>query len=104
MLATASHYWPLDAVDGIHELWDQIGNRPGYVNGSNISMCTPYIKRLSGECTILMSFSDCSLHGLKLFFITHLPAIAIMLVKCAAVFRECTLYVGFISEIIKLNI
>lgn len=39
MLATASHYWPLDEVDGIHELWDQIGNRPGYVNGSNISMC-----------------------------------------------------------------
>lgn len=39
VLATASHYWPLDAVDGIHELWDQIGNRPGYVNGSNISMC-----------------------------------------------------------------
>lgn len=38
VLATASHYWPLDAVDGIHELWDQIGNRPGYVNGSNISM------------------------------------------------------------------
>uniref|UniRef100_A0A8C3A6G0 Adhesion G protein-coupled receptor D1 n=1 Tax=Cyclopterus lumpus TaxID=8103 RepID=A0A8C3A6G0_CYCLU len=28
VLATASHYWPLDAVDGIHELWDQIGNRP----------------------------------------------------------------------------
>lgn len=38
VLATASHYWPLDAVDGIHELWDQIGNRPGYVNGSNIRM------------------------------------------------------------------
>uniref|UniRef100_A0A7N6BQ63 Adhesion G protein-coupled receptor D1 n=1 Tax=Anabas testudineus TaxID=64144 RepID=A0A7N6BQ63_ANATE len=28
VLATASHYWPLDAVDGIQELWDQIGNRP----------------------------------------------------------------------------
>uniref|UniRef100_A0A4W6FM28 Adhesion G protein-coupled receptor D1 n=1 Tax=Lates calcarifer TaxID=8187 RepID=A0A4W6FM28_LATCA len=28
VLATASHYWPLDAVDGIYELWDQIGNRP----------------------------------------------------------------------------
>uniref|UniRef100_A0A7N9B0G0 Adhesion G protein-coupled receptor D1 n=1 Tax=Mastacembelus armatus TaxID=205130 RepID=A0A7N9B0G0_9TELE len=28
VLATASHYWPLDAVDGIHELWDLIGNRP----------------------------------------------------------------------------
>uniref|UniRef100_A0A8D2ZMB6 Adhesion G protein-coupled receptor D1 n=1 Tax=Scophthalmus maximus TaxID=52904 RepID=A0A8D2ZMB6_SCOMX len=27
VLATASHYWPLDAVDGIHELWDQLGNR-----------------------------------------------------------------------------
>lgn len=37
MLGTASHYWPLDAVDGIQELWDEIGNRPGYVNGSNIS-------------------------------------------------------------------
>ncbi|KAK5909999.1 hypothetical protein CesoFtcFv8_003877 [Champsocephalus esox] len=38
VLATASHYWPLDAVDGIHELWDKIGNRPGYVNGSNIKI------------------------------------------------------------------
>ncbi|XP_034068638.1 adhesion G-protein coupled receptor D1 isoform X2 [Gymnodraco acuticeps] len=38
VLATASHYWPLDAVDGIHELWDKIGNRPGYVNGSNITL------------------------------------------------------------------
>ncbi|XP_030593485.1 adhesion G-protein coupled receptor D1 isoform X2 [Archocentrus centrarchus] len=38
VLATASHYWPLDAVEGIHELWDQIGNRPGYVNGSNINI------------------------------------------------------------------
>ncbi|CAG5920891.1 unnamed protein product [Menidia menidia] len=38
VLATASHYWPLDAVDGIHELWDHIGNRPGYVNGSNITL------------------------------------------------------------------
>ncbi|XP_026198055.1 adhesion G-protein coupled receptor D1 isoform X2 [Anabas testudineus] len=38
VLATASHYWPLDAVDGIQELWDQIGNRPGYVNGSNINI------------------------------------------------------------------
>uniref|UniRef100_A0A8C8A3S3 Adhesion G protein-coupled receptor D1 n=1 Tax=Oryzias sinensis TaxID=183150 RepID=A0A8C8A3S3_9TELE len=28
VLATASHYWPLDAVEGIHELWDRIGNRP----------------------------------------------------------------------------
>ncbi|TWW61122.1 adhesion G-protein coupled receptor D1 isoform X1 [Takifugu flavidus] len=34
VLGTASHYWPLDVVDGIHELWDQIGNRPGYVNGT----------------------------------------------------------------------
>uniref|UniRef100_A0A6Q2YGD4 Adhesion G protein-coupled receptor D1 n=1 Tax=Esox lucius TaxID=8010 RepID=A0A6Q2YGD4_ESOLU len=25
---TASHYWPLDVVDGIYGLWDQIGNRP----------------------------------------------------------------------------
>ncbi|XP_064210091.1 adhesion G-protein coupled receptor D1 isoform X1 [Anguilla rostrata] len=38
LLATASHYWPLDAVDGIHGLWDQIGNRTGYVNGSNITL------------------------------------------------------------------
>ncbi|XP_054630095.1 adhesion G-protein coupled receptor D1 isoform X1 [Dunckerocampus dactyliophorus] len=38
VLSTASHYWPLDAVDGIHGLWDQIGNRPGYVNGSNITL------------------------------------------------------------------
>uniref|UniRef100_A0A8C5EBB5 Adhesion G protein-coupled receptor D1 n=1 Tax=Gouania willdenowi TaxID=441366 RepID=A0A8C5EBB5_GOUWI len=28
VLASASHYWSLDAVEGIHELWDQIGNRP----------------------------------------------------------------------------
>ncbi|CAB1319683.1 unnamed protein product, partial [Coregonus sp. 'balchen'] len=34
VLATASHYWPLDKVDGIHGLWDQIGNRPGHVNGT----------------------------------------------------------------------
>ncbi|XP_030621795.1 adhesion G-protein coupled receptor D1 [Chanos chanos] len=27
VLANATHYWPLDAVDGIHGLWDQIGNR-----------------------------------------------------------------------------
>uniref|UniRef100_A0A8C5CTR1 Adhesion G protein-coupled receptor D1 n=1 Tax=Gadus morhua TaxID=8049 RepID=A0A8C5CTR1_GADMO len=33
VLATASHYWPLDAVDAIHELWDQIGNRPDIVEG-----------------------------------------------------------------------
>uniref|UniRef100_A0A3Q3RQZ6 Adhesion G protein-coupled receptor D1 n=1 Tax=Mastacembelus armatus TaxID=205130 RepID=A0A3Q3RQZ6_9TELE len=33
VLATASHYWPLDAVDGIHELWDLIGNRPDIVEG-----------------------------------------------------------------------
>uniref|UniRef100_A0A096LV63 Adhesion G protein-coupled receptor D1 n=1 Tax=Poecilia formosa TaxID=48698 RepID=A0A096LV63_POEFO len=26
VLATASHYWPLDVVDGIHELLDQIGS------------------------------------------------------------------------------
>ncbi|KAM9810992.1 adhesion G-protein coupled receptor D1 [Neosynchiropus ocellatus] len=36
VLESASHYWPLDAVDGIRELWDQIGNRPGYVNGTTI--------------------------------------------------------------------
>ncbi|XP_037113721.1 adhesion G-protein coupled receptor D1 isoform X4 [Syngnathus acus] len=33
VLSTASHYWPLDAVDGIHGLWDQIGNRPDIVEG-----------------------------------------------------------------------
>ncbi len=38
MLATASHYWPLDSVEGIHGLLDQIGNRTGHVNGTNISM------------------------------------------------------------------
>ncbi|XP_051923965.1 adhesion G-protein coupled receptor D1 isoform X2 [Hippocampus zosterae] len=38
VLSTASHYWPLDAVDGIHGLWDQIGNRPGYVKGNNINI------------------------------------------------------------------
>lgn len=38
VLRTASHYWPLDDVSGIHELWDQIGKRPGYVNGSNINI------------------------------------------------------------------
>ncbi|CAK6950362.1 adhesion G-protein coupled receptor D1 isoform X1 [Scomber scombrus] len=38
VLAKASHYWPLDAVEGIYELWDKIGNRPGYVNGSNITL------------------------------------------------------------------
>nr|XP_015221485.1 PREDICTED: adhesion G-protein coupled receptor D1 isoform X2 [Lepisosteus oculatus] len=27
ILASASHYWPLDAVDGIYGLWDVIGNR-----------------------------------------------------------------------------
>ncbi|KAM4745441.1 adhesion G-protein coupled receptor D1 isoform 2-T2 [Anableps anableps] len=38
VLAMASHYWPLDAVDGIHELWDQIGSRPRYVSGSEITV------------------------------------------------------------------
>uniref|UniRef100_A0A6Q2Y557 Adhesion G protein-coupled receptor D1 n=1 Tax=Esox lucius TaxID=8010 RepID=A0A6Q2Y557_ESOLU len=38
VLATASHYWPLDVVDGIYGLWDQIGNRPGHVNGSTITL------------------------------------------------------------------
>uniref|UniRef100_A0A6Q2Y0X4 Adhesion G protein-coupled receptor D1 n=1 Tax=Esox lucius TaxID=8010 RepID=A0A6Q2Y0X4_ESOLU len=33
VLATASHYWPLDVVDGIYGLWDQIGNRPDIVEG-----------------------------------------------------------------------
>ncbi|KAI7789237.1 putative G-protein coupled receptor 133-like [Triplophysa rosa] len=38
VLATASHYWPLDSVEGIYGLSDQIGNRTGHVNGTNISM------------------------------------------------------------------
>lgn len=64
VLATASHYWPLDAVDGIHELWDQIGNRPGYVNGSNISMCirNPTTHAHGNALPKLLC-----LHGLKLF-------------------------------------
>uniref|UniRef100_A0AAY4B272 Adhesion G protein-coupled receptor D1 n=1 Tax=Denticeps clupeoides TaxID=299321 RepID=A0AAY4B272_9TELE len=33
VLATASHYWPLDAVDGIAELWDRLGNRTDIVEG-----------------------------------------------------------------------
>ncbi|MEQ2252324.1 hypothetical protein ILYODFUR_020673 [Ilyodon furcidens] len=38
VLATASHYWPLDVVDGIHELWDEIGDRPRYVSDSEITV------------------------------------------------------------------
>ncbi|XP_018587212.1 adhesion G-protein coupled receptor D1 isoform X3 [Scleropages formosus] len=38
VLSTASHYWPLDAVDGIHGLLDEIGNRAGHVNGSSITL------------------------------------------------------------------
>ncbi|KTG33625.1 hypothetical protein cypCar_00000977 [Cyprinus carpio] len=38
VLATASHYWPLDSVEGIHGLSDQIGNRTGHVNGTNINI------------------------------------------------------------------
>ncbi|XP_058889111.1 adhesion G-protein coupled receptor D1-like isoform X3 [Acipenser ruthenus] len=33
VLASASHYWPLDAVDGIYGLWDAIGNRTDIVEG-----------------------------------------------------------------------
>ncbi|XP_057688090.1 adhesion G-protein coupled receptor D1 isoform X4 [Corythoichthys intestinalis] len=33
VLSSAAHYWPLDAVDGIHGLYDQIGNRPDIVEG-----------------------------------------------------------------------
>ncbi|XP_062855458.1 adhesion G-protein coupled receptor D1 isoform X2 [Trichomycterus rosablanca] len=36
VLATASHYWPLDEVDGIPSLHDQIGNRTGHINGTAI--------------------------------------------------------------------
>ncbi|TRY58665.1 hypothetical protein DNTS_028446 [Danionella cerebrum] len=38
VLATASHYWPLDSVEGIHGLSDQIGNITGHVNGTNIAV------------------------------------------------------------------
>ncbi|XP_057213644.1 adhesion G-protein coupled receptor D1 isoform X2 [Triplophysa rosa] len=38
VLATASHYWPLDSVAGIYGLSDQIGNRTGHVNGTNINI------------------------------------------------------------------
>ncbi|KAA0713855.1 G-protein coupled receptor D1 [Triplophysa tibetana] len=38
VLVTASHYWPLDSVEGIHGLSDQIGNRTGHVNGTNITL------------------------------------------------------------------
>ncbi|XP_047679116.1 adhesion G-protein coupled receptor D1 isoform X5 [Tachysurus fulvidraco] len=38
VLATASHYWPLDDVDGIHSLRDQIGNRTGHINGTDINI------------------------------------------------------------------
>ncbi|XP_046728025.1 adhesion G-protein coupled receptor D1 isoform X2 [Silurus meridionalis] len=38
VLATASHYWPLDDVDGIRSLKDQIGNRTGHINGTNINI------------------------------------------------------------------
>ncbi|XP_036000443.1 adhesion G-protein coupled receptor D1 isoform X1 [Fundulus heteroclitus] len=38
VLAEASHYWPLDAVDGIHELWDQTGSRSRYVNDRDITV------------------------------------------------------------------
>ncbi|XP_058246386.1 adhesion G-protein coupled receptor D1 isoform X3 [Hemibagrus wyckioides] len=38
VLATASHYWPLDDVDGIHSLRDQIGNRTGHINGTDITL------------------------------------------------------------------
>ncbi|XP_053480152.1 adhesion G-protein coupled receptor D1 isoform X2 [Ictalurus furcatus] len=38
VLATASHYWPLDDVDGIRSLRDQIGNRTGHINGTDINI------------------------------------------------------------------
>uniref|UniRef100_A0A3B3TGI4 Adhesion G protein-coupled receptor D1 n=1 Tax=Poecilia latipinna TaxID=48699 RepID=A0A3B3TGI4_9TELE len=49
VLATASHYWPLDAVDGIHELLDQIGNIVEGVHNKGI-------------------FLDCDNSGLFLYF------------------------------------
>uniref|UniRef100_A0A3B5MAE9 Uncharacterized protein n=1 Tax=Xiphophorus couchianus TaxID=32473 RepID=A0A3B5MAE9_9TELE len=49
VLATASHYWPLDAVDGIHELLDQIGNIVEGVHNKGI-------------------FLDCDNGGLFLYF------------------------------------
>ncbi|XP_035392157.1 adhesion G-protein coupled receptor D1 isoform X2 [Electrophorus electricus] len=52
VLSTASHYWPLDAVDGIHSLLDLIGNRTGHVNGSNINIVEGVVNKgiyLSGD-------------------------------------------------------
>lgn len=46
--------------------------------------------------------SDCCLHGLKLFFTTHLPAAAVTLCKCAAVFTAFILYVTLKYERVKL--
>ncbi|KAM6954462.1 adhesion G-protein coupled receptor D1 [Aplochiton taeniatus] len=56
VLATASHYWPLDKVDEIHGLWDQIGNRPGHVNGSNISV------RIHNHTVLLPSHNSSSVY------------------------------------------
>ncbi|XP_051964730.1 adhesion G-protein coupled receptor D1-like isoform X2 [Xyrauchen texanus] len=38
VLETASHYWPLDSVEGIHGFSDKIGNRTGHVKGTNINI------------------------------------------------------------------
>lgn len=82
VLSTASHYWPLDAVEGIHELFDKIGNRPGYVNGSNISMCTAKAtKATAAGCMASGGFSACSN--------THFST-------SAAVFTRLRLHVRFI--------
>ncbi|XP_065103422.1 adhesion G-protein coupled receptor D1 isoform X2 [Paramisgurnus dabryanus] len=45
VLATASHYWPLDSVEGIHGLSDHIGNRTGLVNGTNINIVEGIVNR-----------------------------------------------------------
>ncbi|XP_051508987.1 adhesion G-protein coupled receptor D1-like [Myxocyprinus asiaticus] len=38
VLETASHYWPLDSVEGINGFSDKFGNRTGHVNGTNINI------------------------------------------------------------------
>lgn len=88
VLASASHYWPLDAVDGIHELWDQIGNRPGYVNGSNISMC---INKQTVDNTRRNAPAKClapCMVSSFCFSITHLPATGIVLLN-VLLFSKC---------------
>lgn len=50
-------------MDGIHGLWDQIGNRPGHVNGSDISMCIDLYSGIEYPVFYILC-----LHGLQLLF------------------------------------